>query len=202
MSLAPERTCSPSAKPLLERLNFVTERDGVRAGRARAAVANGLARGPDRRTLSFSDSHARRIRAFDFDLETTTLSSQRVFAQFSLDQVTPDGAAVDADRFYWCALYGGARVVWFSPDDSPVDEIRIGKTRADNEQRVARHRRGFGLPNEGRDGREHAVQVEFRLIMGGTRGPRHLASNRKNGHLIAFGVVKPGRRFSHSHLRL
>lgn len=98
---------------------------GLATQAPRAVIANGVAWSPDSRIMYFSDSHARVVWAFDFDLETGTLSSERVFAQFSEAEGAPDGAAVDCEGFYWCALYGGGRVVRLSPEGSRAGEIRL-----------------------------------------------------------------------------
>lgn len=92
---------------------------------ASAAIANGLAWSPDSRMMYFSDSDRRTIWAFDFDLDSGALSAQRIFAQFEQGEGTPDGATVDADGFYWCALYGGARIVRLSPDGRVDREIPL-----------------------------------------------------------------------------
>lgn len=92
---------------------------------ASAAIANGLAWSPDSRIMYFADSQARTVWAFDFDPDKGKLSSRRVFAHFSAAEGTPDGAAVDAEGFYWCALYGGGRVVRLSPDGDLDREIRL-----------------------------------------------------------------------------
>ncbi|WP_424360163.1 SMP-30/gluconolactonase/LRE family protein [Methylocystis parvus] len=93
--------------------------------RACAAIANGLAWSPDSRTMYFSDSDRRTIWAFDFDLDSAALYSQRVFARFEQREGTPDGATIDADGFYWCALYGGARILRFAPDGRLDREIPL-----------------------------------------------------------------------------
>jgi sugar lactone lactonase YvrE len=111
--------------PLASALTVVSPNTGVAASSTGAVIANGLAWSPDRRTMYFSDSDARTIWAFDFDLDTATLSSRRVLAQFSATEGAPDGAAVDLEGFYWCALYGGARVIRLSPRGKLVDEIRL-----------------------------------------------------------------------------
>ena len=80
---------------------------------------------PNSRRMYFSDSHARRIWAFDYDLQTASLSAPRIFAQFGAADGTPDGASVDEEGFYWCALYGGQRVLRLAPDGRLDREIRL-----------------------------------------------------------------------------
>jgi len=95
-----------------------------------ATVANGLAWSPDGHTMYWSDTASHCIRAWDFELGTQALSNERVFAQFPLKPKTwvygseeahnyagrPDGAAVDAEGFYYAAMYEGHRLAKFAPD--------------------------------------------------------------------------------------
>jgi sugar lactone lactonase YvrE len=92
---------------------------------ATAVIANGLAWSPDSRTMYFADSGKGTIWAFDFDLDGAALSEQRVFAQFRTEDGAPDGATVDAEGFYWCALYGGGRIVRLAPDGRIDRDIRL-----------------------------------------------------------------------------
>lgn len=89
---------------------------GLQQRDARAVIANGLAWSPDASVMYLSDSDAGVITAFDYDLGTGGLSAPRVFAQFDPARGTPDGATVDAEGFYWCALYGGGCVLRLAPD--------------------------------------------------------------------------------------
>ncbi len=103
---------SPSARPV----SVFTAEAGLKEEAPSAVIANGLAWSPDSRRMYFTDSHARTIWAFDFDLESARIGSGQVFAQFDAAQGTPDGAAVDEEGFYWCALYGGGKILRFSPE--------------------------------------------------------------------------------------
>ncbi len=112
---------TPAAKPV----SVYTCRSGLQERNACAVIANGIAWSPDSRTMYFTDTHAGTIWAFGYDLETTSLSSRRVFAQFDVEKGSPDGAAVDAEGFYWCALYGGSRVLRLAPDGQIVRQIEL-----------------------------------------------------------------------------
>lgn len=116
------RTAEP---PAARAVGFFAAQTGFQARCASAVIPNGLAWSPDSRTMYFSDSRARKIWTFDYDLKTAGLSSQRLFAQFEAADGTPDGATVDEEGFYWCALYGGARLLRLSPDGRLDREIRL-----------------------------------------------------------------------------
>ena len=99
-----------------------------------ATVANGLAWSPDAKTLYWSDTGAHCIRAWDFDLATQQMTHERVFAKFPSKPKDwtygsdvafgyagrPDGAAVDAEGFYYAAMYEGRRLVKFAPNGQCV----------------------------------------------------------------------------------
>ena len=99
-----------------------------------ATVSNGLGFSPDGRTLYWSDTPQHRVRAYDLDPLEGTLSRPRVFAQFEPKQPgqdlstyggRPDGAAVDAEGAYWCALFEGQRLVRLAPDGSLLQSLPL-----------------------------------------------------------------------------
>ncbi len=99
--------------------------EALRPAHASAVIANGMAWSLDNRVMYFADTPTRRVTAFDFDIESGALSSPRVFAQFQGSDGKPDGAAIDREGFYWCALYGGGRVVRIAPNGEIEREIRL-----------------------------------------------------------------------------
>jgi len=97
-------------------------------------VSNGLAFSPDGRTLYRSDTTSHRVYALDFDGGDGSLSRQRVFAEFPVKQPEqelatyggrPDGAAVDAEGAYWCAMYEGQRLLRFAPEGALLQELPL-----------------------------------------------------------------------------
>ena len=98
------------------------------------SVSNGLAWSPDGSTMYWSDTHAHRVHAYDFDGRTGTPSRRRLFADFapkahagSLDGYggRPDGAAVDVEGAYWVAMYEGQRLLRLGQDGSLLQEVAL-----------------------------------------------------------------------------
>lgn len=81
-------------------------------------TSNGLAWSPDGKTMYQSDTASKTIFAFDYDTEHGQCSHRRVFAQVETRDKHhgPDGAAVDRDGFYLCAVFGEGCLLRFDPD--------------------------------------------------------------------------------------
>jgi sugar lactone lactonase YvrE len=97
-------------------------------------TSNGLAFSPDGHTLYWSDTPRHRVMAYDFDAVLGTLGAARVLAQFEPKQPgqalagyggRPDGAAVDAEGAYWCAMYEGQRLVRLAPDGTLLQSLPL-----------------------------------------------------------------------------
>jgi sugar lactone lactonase YvrE len=80
-------------------------------------VSNGLGWSPDDRTVYLSDSGAKTVSAFDYDLEAGTFGQRRVLLDFTDDPAgIADGLTVDDEGCLWTALWGGGQVRRYSPD--------------------------------------------------------------------------------------
>ena len=114
-----------SARPAAEPLHVLGSGGALHAAAARATIANGLCWSPDHRVMYVTDTDSRTIRAFDFDAGRGTLGRSRVLARFEPSQGKPDGATVDAEGGYWCALYGGGCVVQLDAQGAIVRRIAL-----------------------------------------------------------------------------
>ena len=88
-------------------------------------TGNGLAFSPDYKHLYWADTPAHLVWVFDYDQASGQIHNQRVFHQFEQGNGRPDGAAIDAEGFYWTALYAGGRVVRLDPTGRLVQEIQL-----------------------------------------------------------------------------
>lgn len=85
--------------------------------------SNGMAFSPDRKQLYYTDSFARTIYQFDYDVHRGTLSNQRVFVKTDHIDGVPDGATMDADGCVWSAQWGGSCIVCYARDGSELRRI-------------------------------------------------------------------------------
>jgi sugar lactone lactonase YvrE len=109
---------------------FCVERGTIRDVGKPVTVSNGVAFSVDSRTLYHADTTAHLISAYEFDLASGQLGPGRVFKQFSTDKANnyggrPDGAAVDSEDAYWCAMYEGGRLLRLSPSGEILCEVQL-----------------------------------------------------------------------------
>lgn len=88
-------------------------------------IANGIAFSPDDRYFYFADTGAGVVWRFDFDLPSGMLSNRQPFIDLSHIAGQVDGATVDADGHYWCALFGAGAVARFDPEGRLVRRIEL-----------------------------------------------------------------------------
>ena len=112
-------------------------RQGTLTRRLDGAVnANGLAFSPDGRTLYWADTAAHRIGAWDFDAASGLPGAGRLFQQFPPKPPQwqpgqpgyggrPDGAAIDSQGNYWCAMFEGGRLLQLSPAGELLREFAL-----------------------------------------------------------------------------
>ena len=109
---------------------YVLERGILRDSGKRATVSNGLAFSPDNRRLYHSDTTSHSIRAYDYDVATGAPGDGVLLRQFPSERGPgyggrPDGAAVDSQGNYWCAMYEGGRLLQLDPTGAILHEILL-----------------------------------------------------------------------------
>ena len=101
-----------------------------------AITANGIAWSPDRKTVYWTDTPSHAIQAWDWNDATNAMQHHRVFRQFPGKPAgwqpgdpayggRPDGASVDSQGNYWCAMYEGGRVLQLSPAGELMQDILV-----------------------------------------------------------------------------
>lgn len=109
---------------------YALERGVLRDSGKRATVSNGVAFSPDGRTLYHSDTTSHTIRAYDYDVVSGQAGNERVLHHFSSARGPdyggrPDGAAVDSQGNYWCAMYEGGRLLQLASTGAILREILL-----------------------------------------------------------------------------
>lgn len=88
-------------------------------------VTNGPAWSADYKTLYHNDSANGCVYAFDFDLESGTVSNKRVFLQFDKTEGSPDGMTTDAEGGLWIARWGASKVTRHAPDGKVLHTVTL-----------------------------------------------------------------------------
>jgi sugar lactone lactonase YvrE len=88
-------------------------------------TGNGVAFSPDADRLYVADSRAETVWVYDFDVETGTIRNKRVFLSTGDMLGRADGATVDSDGNYWCAMVEGWAVIAVNPDGKVVERIEL-----------------------------------------------------------------------------
>ena len=159
---------------------YVLEHGTLRDSGKRATVSNGVAFSPDNRTLYHSDTTSHTINAYAYDVATGTTGEGRLLHRFS-DQRgpdyggRPDGAAVDSQGNYWCAMYEGGRLLQLSPAGTILREILL-PVRCPTMM-------AFG----GSD-----LRTLYITTVSGKRSPQELAACPLSGCLLSLRVDVPG----------
>lgn len=88
-------------------------------------ISNGIAWSPDNKTMYYASTRADVCWAYDFDLAHGTIANRRAFIDTKGKPGKIDGATVDADGCYWCALVGGWEVGRYDPKGKQMETIRL-----------------------------------------------------------------------------
>lgn len=113
------------ASPRPGRLHSYTLQGGLREEPDASELHNGMAWSADWRTFFVSHTYAGEIFAFDFEPQDGRLSNRRLFATIPKAHGIPDGAAIDVEGGYWCALHGGNKLRRFNQDGSPDRDLTL-----------------------------------------------------------------------------
>jgi sugar lactone lactonase YvrE len=109
---------------------YALEHGALRDSGKRATVSNGVAFSPDNRTLYHSDTTSHSIIAYDYDVAAGAIGNGTLLHRFSSDRGPgyggrPDGAAIDSEGNYWCAMYEGGRLLQLAPTGAILREILL-----------------------------------------------------------------------------
>ncbi len=88
-------------------------------------LANGIGFSPDAKQVYLTDSAARIIYRYDYDVRTGDVRNRSVLVRVPLDEGVPDGLAVDAEGFLWSAQWYGGCVVRYDADGKVERKVPI-----------------------------------------------------------------------------
>ena len=80
-------------------------------------TSNGIAWSLDRRTLYYIDTALVRVDAFDYDDASGAVARRRPVITIPPGMGRPDGSTLDAEGMLWIAMWDGARVTRWDPDN-------------------------------------------------------------------------------------
>jgi sugar lactone lactonase YvrE len=78
-------------------------------------VSNGICWSMDNRTMYYIDSFDYHLKAFDFDLLTGSVSSERIVVEMKEPGCTMDGMTMDEEGMIWIGIWGGHCVNRYNP---------------------------------------------------------------------------------------
>ena len=114
-----------AAPPQRGYLHSFTFEEGLRWEDDHAELHNGMAIGDGETRFFLSHSNEGAIYVFDFDAMTGTIHSRSKFAQIPSRLGVPDGAAIDIEGCYWCAVHGAGRLHRYMPDGTLDREVLL-----------------------------------------------------------------------------
>ena len=76
------------------------------------SISNGLCWSKDDKTFYYIDTLEFRVDAFDYDIETGSVSNRRTVFDFGANKIKgfPDGMAIDNQDNLWIACFAGGQV--------------------------------------------------------------------------------------------
>ena len=98
---------------------------GLAAHQDRCELFNGMGWNEDESQFFLSHSYERRIFSFPYDKRAGTLGARQAFAEVTRRDCIPDGAAVDVEGGYWCAIHGGGSLQRYTSDGRLDQEISL-----------------------------------------------------------------------------
>ncbi len=113
----------PQSTPRPSSLHSYTTAEGLLAAPDAAELHNGMAWSADGSRMFLSHSNHGQIHSFRYS--DGRLGQKTLFATVPGPDGLPDGAALDSEGGYWCALHGGGALRRFHPDGTVDRDIAL-----------------------------------------------------------------------------
>ncbi len=106
-------------------LHCFTRAQGLVAEPDTAELHNGAAWSPDGSNLMLSHSNEGTIHRHSYDPDAGRIGPGQLFARVPAVEGLPDGAAMDEEGCYWCAIHGGGVLHRYNPGGQLVGVIGL-----------------------------------------------------------------------------
>ena len=98
---------------------------GLAAGSDWSDLHNGFAWNVDGTAFYWSHSYAHAVFRAPYDLKAGTVGAPEPFVDLPVDEGIPDGAAMDEEGCYWCAIHGGGALHRYNAAGTLVSRIDL-----------------------------------------------------------------------------
>lgn len=89
-------------------------------------ISNGIVWTKDSKTMYYIDTPSANIMAYDFNLETSTISNGRIAIKVLEEDGFPDGMTIDENDTLWVGMWNGNAIAHFNPNTGElIDKIRV-----------------------------------------------------------------------------
>ncbi|MEM6684397.1 MAG: SMP-30/gluconolactonase/LRE family protein [Bacteroidota bacterium] len=89
-------------------------------------ISNGIVWSKDHKTMYYIDTPTTHIKAYDFDIGTSTISNERIVATIPVEDGAPDGMAIDENDTLWVGLWNGDGIVNYDPKTGKrIQKIKV-----------------------------------------------------------------------------
>jgi sugar lactone lactonase YvrE len=112
-------------QPMQGALHYFSFADGLVAAPDRTDLHNGFAWNRDNGEFLWSHSHQRAVYRARYDLATAAIGPPELFVELKGTSGVPDGAAMDEEGCYWCAIHGAGVLHRYDVRGQLVDEIAL-----------------------------------------------------------------------------
>lgn len=101
---------------------YRVDKTGIHKLCTKIGVSNGLAWDLTKKAFYYTDSMERKIRRYDYDVETGEISNLKYIFDLEKSNVTgsPDGMTIDSDGNLWVAVFNGSSVIKIDPETGKV----------------------------------------------------------------------------------
>lgn len=86
------------------------------------SISNGIAWSPDHSKMYYIDTPTQKVMKYDYNNKTGEISNPEVAVEISKEMGSPDGMTMDENGNIWVALWGGAAVACWNPENGKLIE--------------------------------------------------------------------------------